>query len=298
MKSYNYSIKLLFILITFFCTKQLNGQCPNTIYLSYDGLLGSCLKITWNSPPSTLPSEVLYVGVALGAGIYTYSSGNGSALNPAIYKNNLLGPCNNSGYVPFIGIITFTLNSTFYNCTYINGILPLNLINFTSEKYNNDILVKWSCTDSDQCIGYELEKSYDGTNWSVLTFKSNDIPNQQINYSYIDNQISTNTIYYRIKQINKDNKYDYSKTISYLDNNDHRYIINPNPAIDEIKLVANHQENIEHLQCYDITGKALKIRINELNVIDISDLPSGLYYLNIETNKNFYIQKFIKADSY
>ncbi len=130
-----------------------------------------------------------------------------------------------------------------------------------------------------------------------MTFKSNSTPNSTTLYSYIDNQKSVNTIYYRLKKINKDNSMEYSNTITYLDGEQHRFTINPNPATNEITLVANHQELINNIKCFDLTGKTIGIQLNSNNKINISELLPGVYYLNIETTNNTYIQKFIKSDN-
>lgn len=155
--------------------------------------------------------------------------------------------------------------------------------------------MSWKCIENEKCLGYELEKSYDGRQWNVLTFQSNATPNSLSNYTFMDNQKSTNIIYYRLKKVNNDNSYEYSNTITYLNNDHFRFSINPNPALNEITLVSNQLEQINKISCFDITGKELNIIVKD-NKIDISDFPNGVYYLNIETELNQYTQKFIKSD--
>lgn len=288
MKSTNYLIRISILSTFLFVSSFLFGQCPIGIQLSSNG---KCLQLWWSPAPSPLPTPILFNGIS-----YTYVSGAGTIANKAIYSNDNSGNDNGCNmYSTPTGTVTITIGSTV--CTYANGTLPLNISNFSTKSYQNEIQVVWSANEPEQCIGYELEKSFDGKNWNVLTFKSNSTPNSTTLYSYIDNQKSVNTIYYRLKKINKDNSMEYSNTITYLDGEQHRFTINPNPATNEITLVANHQELINNIKCFDLTGKTIGIQLNSNNKIDISELLPGVYYQNIETTNNTYIQKFIKSDN-
>ena len=241
MKSTNYLIRFSILATFLFVSSFLMGQCPNTVQVSTNG---NCLFLSWNTPPSPLPSSIIYLN-----NTYLFNSGLGTNASPAMYNFGGITGCNNLNI--FNGQIT--INGL--TCVYSNNTLPLNITNFSTKSYQNEIQILWSANEPEQCIGYELEKSFDGKNWNVLTFKSNSTPNSNTLYTYLDNQKSVNTIYYRLKKVNKDNSMEYSNTITYLDGDQHRFTINPNPATNEIQLVANHQELINNIKCFDLTGK-------------------------------------------
>ncbi len=182
MKSTNYLIRFSILSTFLFVSSFLMGQCPNSVYISANN--DNCITLSWITPPSPLPT-VSYLGNS-----YLLNSGSGTSSSPAVYKKvGATGGCGSDKV--FNGIIL--INGS--QCTYANGTLPLNITNFSSKSYQNDIQVVWSANEPEQCIGYELEKSFDGKNWNVLTFKSNSTPNSTTLYSYIDNQKSVNTIY-------------------------------------------------------------------------------------------------------
>ncbi|AZB11193.1 T9SS C-terminal target domain-containing protein [Chryseobacterium sp. G0162] len=65
----------------------------------------------------------------------------------------------------------------------------------------------------------------------------------------------------------------------------------PNPAIDIIKI--NTSSRIKHIEVYDLTGKKINITLNG-DKVDVRNLSSGTYLLNIETEGRNFTEKFIK----
>ncbi|PCJ27667.1 MAG: hypothetical protein COA97_03350 [Flavobacteriales bacterium] len=70
--------------------------------------------------------------------------------------------------------------------------------------------------------------------------------------------------------------------------------IYPNPASQQIT-IDNKQITIASIEINDITGKLIKTINPTTNTVDVSDLPSGIYFLQITTaNGTIITQKFIK----
>ena len=68
----------------------------------------------------------------------------------------------------------------------------------------------------------------------------------------------------------------------------------PNPA-STFLLAETGKYKIKSLKIFDITGKICKPNIvAEENIIDISNLQQGLYFLEIKTNKSTEVLRFIK----
>jgi len=82
-------------------------------------------------------------------------------------------------------------------------------------------------------------------------------------------------------------------------NNADSWIVYPNPASDNINIESlDVRAEIKSLDLYDITGKRLKSisyeTFSQTQNFDIADLPSGVYVLNIQTDKSVITKKFIK----
>ena len=85
--------------------------------------------------------------------------------------------------------------------------LPVELSQFEGVVYPMFNLIKWT-TESEQNSNYfDLESSIDGENWRlVVTKTSAGNSNEEIRYSYIDNNLNE-IVYYRLQQVDIDGKY-------------------------------------------------------------------------------------------
>jgi len=94
--------------------------------------------------------------------------------------------------------------------------LPVELVSFATQIVNDEILLKWKTATEVNNYGFDIEKSLDNNSYEKIGFvQGNGTTNSPIVYSFVDDNIpSTNEIWYRLKQIDNDGKYTYSKTIS------------------------------------------------------------------------------------
>ncbi len=69
----------------------------------------------------------------------------------------------------------------------------------------------------------------------------------------------------------------------------------PNPVIDKANVVFNNFVGISEIELYDETGNLiLSINFSKKTVIDLSNLPKGVFILKVKTNVMNYYQKLIK----
>jgi hypothetical protein len=69
--------------------------------------------------------------------------------------------------------------------------------------------------------------------------------------------------------------------------------IYPNPTSDFLTILSD-QLTINKITIIDISGKALKIISTDSNVIDITELPSGIYFIKIIAKDKTITKKFVK----
>lgn len=76
------------------------------------------------------------------------------------------------------------------------------------------------------------------------------------------------------------------------------FAIHPNPVTDKLFLDATNTTDNLKIQIFNIEGKLLsnqKVALQDQKAIDVSQLKSGIYFLNIEDeNGNTAVKKFIK----
>ncbi len=66
-------------------------------------------------------------------------------------------------------------------------------------------------------------------------------------------------------------------------------LIYPNPSNDKIYFASE----MEVVEMFDVSGKIVKNAMN-VSQLNVSDLPNGIYFIRIKTDKGEFNKKFIK----
>ena len=132
-----------------------------------------------------------------------------------------------------------------------------------------------------------VEKSYDGNNWlQVGDVQANGNIHSVYYYRYADNQPASGFNYYRLKQVDQDGHYEYSK-IAELNVKNYQPIFSifPNPAVNKIILFASEGFGQgSYVQLYQKNGSLLKTQIlitGNSQLMNVADLPNGVYFIRI-----------------
>jgi hypothetical protein len=194
-----------------------------------------------------------------------------------------------SGGLATVGSWSLTITS--------QATLPIDLISFTAKKQEKAVLLNWVTASELNNDHIELQKCADANQFeTITTLKGAGTSTQKNFYTYLDkspfdikNQSASNIVYYRLKQVDTDGKWTYSNIISVVKSTTTKVIFYPNPTSDHIYI-----ENISDIQGFSITdilGKTvMQGQYSPASALDISPLPSGYYFLNIQSD----IFKFLK----
>ena len=101
---------------------------------------------------------------------------------------------------------TFTLQpGEFHVYTFKSAGLPEMVINFSGTKENKSNLLRWKVQNENGVDHYDLEKSEDGQNYSLLETIN---PNGSGDYNFTDKEVSSSSVneFYRLKIVNPDGK--------------------------------------------------------------------------------------------
>ncbi len=176
------------------------------------------------------------------------------------------------------------------------SVIPVELTSFTSSVVDGLVQLNWQTATETNNAGFEIQRSSEKSNWTEIGFVTGNGTTAEIqNYSYTD-QIPINAVnYYRLKQIDYDGSYEYSKVIE-VDISTPQYFTleqnypNPfNPAtIINYNLPAN---GFVTLKIYDLLGNLVTSLINEEQSagrysvsFDATGLASGFYFYTIKVN--------------
>ena len=91
---------------------------------------------------------------------------------------------------------------------FIDALLPVRFISFNVARQDNNILVDWATAEESNSSYYEIERSENGINWiGIGVVKAAGNSNATNKYSFLDRNIISKIVYYRIKQVDADGKF-------------------------------------------------------------------------------------------
>jgi hypothetical protein len=196
---------------------------------------------------------------------------------------------------------TFRLASSDPTFTTLSD-LPVTLLNFDGVLQDTKALFSWSTSQEINNKGFEVEKSYDGQTFTGIGFV-NGAGNSSVvnNYHYTDFKVQSGSNYYRLKQTDIDDNFNYSSIIR-LDFKHFSWAIFGNPVTSNswIQLQLTKTSNVA-IQVFSIDGKIIK-SINKGNMpggtysipLNLGDAPAGIYIIRLLTDGGNFSKKLIK----
>ena len=222
------------------------------------------------------------IGIGPSFANITDSSNNGSPLVVDPNNNNNPGDPGENVPTPYVFPIVLTVN-------FINA--EASLLN------DNTAYIHWLvATPTLNANKFEVEYSSDGKDWT--TAGTIDITsNTQSDFSFEQYNIPSGDIYYRIKEIDDDGSYVYSRIILLNNNSDQtKYVVYPNPASNIIEVIAPYgvTGNCE-IELYDAIGRKLMgTKMNTSSIeINAANFPNGTYILRINHDDNITTKKVL-----
>jgi hypothetical protein len=175
-------------------------------------------------------------------------------------------------------------------------VLPVRLISFTGQCEQQTMVLKWSIENDINNRFFSIERGTGGSNWQEIG-RIEDLNSSlaQSNYSFAD-KFANNLAYYRIKQTSSDGKFTYFRNIvakNCADDTD-GLTIYPSPSTGIVNLLLrSNQVEIESVSIYNLLGKRVYHSMVSQSTINLSDMPSGIYFLYLKTPLATLAKKFV-----
>ncbi|MBC7828446.1 MAG: Ig-like domain-containing protein [Chitinophagaceae bacterium] len=182
-----------------------------------------------------------------------------------------------------------------------SGILPVSLIDFNGL-YRNEgkVELNWATSFEQNSDRFEIERSFDGIAWQkVGSMKAQGSSSVKKSYAFIDeagrNTAIKKDLYYRLKQIDLDNKSAYSRILIvrvYNTQSIKMISVTPNPAKNDIAVNIQLNENsyvvmkVVSSNGTEVVKKSLKASAGANSYIleGTSKLQRGMYVLEVIVN--------------
>lgn len=162
--------------------------------------------------------------------------------------------------------------------------LPLKLLGFSGIAEKEDISLNWKTADEINTHSFDVERSVNGKDF-VKIGEVASVGTGTNNYNFLDRSATSPANYYRLKMMDKDATFEYSKVIQVnLDNSSGEHIISivPNPVDEKLSISVSSQTPVL-IQVFDNNGKKVKefrTSTSSILIADCRDLKSGIYYVN------------------
>lgn len=175
--------------------------------------------------------------------------------------------------------------------------LPVTLLFFTAKAVNGQTILSWATSQETNNHHFDIERSSNGVDFQrfeqAAGAGNSSIPKM---YSVTDPTPYSST-YYRLKQVDVDGNYRYSTIIQFQLSLILVYGLYPNPTEGHLYLALNGSAKIAEISVMDMNGRVVlrKIIYPTATVqLDVSHLPSGSYFMAVQSSGAIWSGKFMK----
>jgi hypothetical protein len=171
--------------------------------------------------------------------------------------------------------------------------LPISLLDFNGFSTEGGNKLTWQTEEEINASHFELESSIDAQKFEkIADIKATGDGSA---YSFMDKNTS-NISYYRLKMVDKDDSFEYSKTITLIGKSKNTLTqIYPNPTDGHISIKTQAEtEGVVQIDFINSMGQNMQTIIRNINMgdndmkLDISTLPKGIYFVKMSQLNQLY----------
>jgi endonuclease I len=203
--------------------------------------------------------------------------------------------------------------------TFVDTQLPVDLVSFSAVVKNSAVILDWSTATEVYNYGFEIERCtasdrhFQGDGhfaWSNIGFiEGNGTTNVRKEYLFTDKIVDPGEYSYRLKQIDRDGKFEYSREVEV--------VISPIPQM--FTLMQNYPNpfnpttliryqlptnGFTTLKVYDVIGREVATLVNEVKeagyfsaTFDAKNLVSGIYIAKLQSGEKVQLKKMLTTAS-
>jgi len=184
------------------------------------------------------------------------------------------------------------------------SILPVKLIYFQGNRNSDKVKLQWNIAQNESSDHFEVEKSYDGKNFTTTGLVLSTTRSGSENYSFSEGANDKEKIFYRLKLIDKNQKVEYSRVIVFQPTTltEKNLTVVTNPVKDRLTIsfqsVADQSVDVK---VYDLLGNLRLTQPTRLysgsNIFNVplpSSLSSGMYIVELANKTERISAKFVK----
>jgi hypothetical protein len=203
------------------------------------------------------------------------------------------------------GLMILNEYTLFVNSLPYSGPLPVELNYFSAIVNGSNVQLKWKTESEVNNFGFEILRSSENNKWIKIGFVSGSgNSNSPKSYSFSDNNVERGIHSYKLKQIDNDGLFSYSKIVEveiglakeYKLEQNYPNPFNPNTLIS----FSLPEAGFVKIKLYNLLGEEIKILLNDFREAGVHqltfnavDLESGIYLYQLETSGFNQVRKMI-----
>ncbi len=179
--------------------------------------------------------------------------------------------------------------------------IPVELSSFSAVSERDNVILKWQTATETNNSGFEVQRRSKNEWQSIGYVKGSGTTTEYQNYEFRDKSLESGKYWYRLKQIDFDGRYEYSKEIEVEVDIPREYSISqnyPNPfnPTTMIEYSMPEKGNVR-IEIYSTTGELMKVLVDGEKEagyhrvsFDGSQMPSGTYIYKMTANNGSFNQ--------
>jgi hypothetical protein len=240
------------------------------------------IRIMSSDPLTTTPTHVATANMTWPAGVVigTPGVGTGSKLQLRCAASGFGTGLSGSKWGDLSGNSANTIGPSAGLAT----ALPVKLIDFSTAREGNIATLAWSTSEESNSDYFDVQRSGDGKAWEKLkTVAAKGESSVEAHYSAVDDSPMSGINFYRLKMVDKDGTFAFSKIRNVEFDLKTGYTLFPNPVSDKLNFKSTEDWNsVATIKIYNAQGVEVytspSVPVKE---VDVKDLPSGTYVVKL-----------------
>lgn len=232
---------------------------------------------------------------------YYYSFEYGNEFIPVFYQLNKSGIEASGGATALAEVFTAPDVTSSNDC----GLLPIELVEIKAAYNPPNIDIHWHTASETNNSGFAVARSTDGINFVEIGWQAAlAVEGQGASYYFVDEEganLGKSLLYYRLRQIDRDGS-EFLSDVVVVEvptalNADIR--IYPNPVKDVLHIDVSAMPTAANIRIFNFLGTEIQIVSSNLSksgliLLDVQDLPSGVYFVRVELENAVQTLRFVR----
>lgn len=178
--------------------------------------------------------------------------------------------------------------------------LPLELLRFDAEKKGDAVVLDWRTTNEQKTSHFNIQRSTDGTYFSNIGKVTSNNKTTLNDYRFEDKNLPNGILYYRLEQVDRDEKTTFSPIRSVEKSDKFYYNLSPNPTQDVLTINGNADYDLDMtIEIYNAIGSCVYKQETAVNKgafeekTDMTNFAEGTYIVLLRLSNGFSLQKTV-----